>query len=176
MGLPLFMKKNRPLTPKERGDVYHKVMENLDFAAASAEEELSRMQADGTVTEDERRAVDAAELQSFLDSDICRRARGSAHVEREFRIFTTVNKTGLPDPDNDDLSFVQGVADMFFEEDGKIVLVDYKTNRNTTPEKLIEEYKGQLEIYKKALSEMTGLEVGECLLFSFSLKRSISVL
>ncbi|MCH5200400.1 MAG: UvrD-helicase domain-containing protein [Oscillospiraceae bacterium] len=176
MGLPLFMKKNRPLTPKERGDVYHKVMENLDFAAASAEEELSRMQADGTVTEDERRAVDAAELQSFLDGDICRRARGSAHVEREFRIFTTVNKTGLPDPDNDDLSFVQGVADMFFEEDGKIVLVDYKTNRNTTPEKLTEEYKGQLEIYKKALSEMTGLEVGECVLFSFSLKKSIKVL
>ena len=176
MGLPLFMKKNRPLTPKERGDVYHKVMENLDFGAASAEAELDRMQGDGTLTEGERRAVDPAELQSFLDSDIARRARSSPHVEREFRIFTTVNKTDLPHPDNDDLSFVQGVADMFFEEDGKIVLVDYKTNRSTTPEKLIEEYKGQLEIYKKALAEMTGLEVGECLLFSFSLKRSISVL
>ena len=176
MGLPLFMKKNRPLTPKERGDVYHKVMENLDLAAASAEEELDRMQGDNTITADERKAVDTAELQSFLDSDIASRAKKSPHVEREFRIFTTVNKTGLPDPEDDDLSFVQGVADMFFEEDGKIVLVDYKTNRNTTPEKLIEEYKGQLEIYKKALSEMTGMEVGECLLFSFSLKRSISVL
>ena len=175
MGLPLFMKKNRPLTPKERGDVYHKVMENLDLTAASAEEELNRMQGDSTITEDERKAVDAAELQSFLDSDIARRARNSSHVEREFRIFTTVNKTGLPDPDDDDLSFVQGVADMFFEEDGKIVLVDYKTNRSTTPEKLIDEYKGQLEIYKKALAEMTGLEVGECWLFSFSLKRSIAV-
>ena len=175
MGLPLFMKKNRPLTPKERGDVYHKVMENLDFSAASAEEELNRMLSDSTLTEDERKAVDTAEVQSFLDSDIARRARSSASVQREFRIFTTVNKAGLPDPDNDDLSFVQGVADMFFEEDGKIVLVDYKTNRNTTPEKLIEEYKGQLEIYKKALSEMTGMEVAECVLFSFSLKRSVKV-
>lgn len=176
MGLPLFMKKNRPLTPKERGDVYHKVMENLDFGASSAESELDRMQADGTVTEDERRAVDTAELQSFLDSDIARRAKNSPHVEREFRIFTTVNRAGLPDPDNDDLSFIQGVADMFFEEEGKIVLVDYKTNRNTTPEKLTEEYKGQLEIYKKALEEMTGMEVGECVLFSFSLKKSLIVI
>ena len=175
MGLPLFMKKNRPLTPKERGDVYHKVMENLDFSAASAEAELNRMEADNTLTVDERKAVDTAELQSFLDSDICRRARSSSHVEREFRIFTTVNMAGLPDPDNDDLSFVQGVADMFFEENGKIVLVDYKTNRNTTAEKLAEEYKGQLEIYKKALAEMTGAEVGECVLFSFSLKRIIKV-
>ena len=175
MGLPLFMKKNRPLTPKERGDVYHKVMENLDFAAASAESELERMLSDNTITEDERRAVDSAELQSFLDSDIARRARNSSNVQREFRIFTTVNRTGLPDPVDDDLSFVQGIADMFFEEDGKIVLVDYKTNRNTTPEKLIGEYKGQLEIYKKALSEMTGKKVGECWLFSFSLKKSIAI-
>lgn len=175
MGLPLFMKKNRPLTPKERGDVYHKVMENLDLWVSSAEAELERMQGDGTITADERRAVDTAELQSFLDSDIARRARSSPDLQREFRIFTTVDKTGLPNPDNDDLSFVQGVADMFFEEDGKIVLVDYKTNRGTTPEKLIEEYKGQLEIYKKALSEMTGLEVSECWLFSFSLKKGIRV-
>ena len=175
MGLPLFMKKNRPLTPKERGDVYHKVMENLDFSAASAEAELERMQGDNTLTEDERKAVDTAELQSFLDSDIARRASNSPYVEREFRIFTTLNMAGLPDPDNEDLSFVQGVADMFFEEDGKIMLVDYKTNRNTTPEKLKEEYKGQLEIYKKALAEMIGKEVGECVLFSFSLKRSITV-
>ena len=175
MGLPLFMKKNRPLTPKERGDVYHKVMENLDFSSASAEAELERMLNDGTLTENERRAVDIAELQSFLDSDIARRASASPHVEREFRIFTTMNKAGLPDPDNDDLSFVQGVADMFFEEDGRIVLVDYKTNRNTTPERLVDEYRGQLEIYKKALAEMTGKEIGECLLFSFWLKRGIVV-
>ena len=175
MGLPLFMKKNRPLTPKERGDVYHKVMENLDFAASSAEAELDRMLKDNTLTADERKAVDSAEVQSFLDSDIVRRARNSPNVEREFRIFTTINKTGLPDPDNDDLSFVQGVADMFFEEDGKIVLVDYKTNRNTSAEKLTQEYRGQLEIYRKALEEMTGMEIGECYLFSFSLKRSIKI-
>ena len=150
-------------------------MENLDISAASAEAELNRMLEDNTLTVDERRAVDTAELQSFLDSDIARRASASPYVEREFRIFTTVNKAGLPDPDNDDLSFVQGVADMFFEEDGRIVLVDYKTNRNTTPERLIEEYKGQLEIYKKALKEMTGKEVAECCLFSFWLKRSIVV-
>lgn len=175
MGLPLFMKKNRPLTPKERGDVYHKVMENLDFTATSAEAELKRMLGDSTLNEAECKAVDVSELQSFLDSDILRRARNSPKVEREFRIFTTVNKTGLPNPDNDDLSFVQGVADMFFEEDGKIVLVDYKTNRNTSAEKLIREYGGQLEIYRKALEEMTGMEIGECFLFSFSLKRSIKI-
>ena len=86
-----------------------------------------------------------------------------------------MNMTGEENPDNDDLSFVQGVADMFFEEEGKLVLVDYKTNRHTTSEKLIQEYKGQLEIYKKALEEMTGKEVKECELFSFTLKKQIAI-
>lgn len=175
MGLPLFMKKDRPLTPKERGDVYHKVMENIDFSAESGRAELDRLLAEKTLNEAEWGAVDESELQAFLDSPTAKRAAGADSVFREFPLFTTVNRTGGIVADKDDLSFVQGVADMFFVEDGKIVLVDYKTNRNTTPEKLTAEYKGQLEIYKKALTEMTGMEVKECILYSFTLKRGIKL-
>ena len=64
---------------------------------------------------------------------------------------------------------------MYFVEEGEIVLVDYKTNVNITPEKLIEEYKGQLMIYKAALEEMTGMKVKECLLYSFTLGEAIAV-
>jgi ATP-dependent helicase/nuclease subunit A len=56
---------------------------------------------------------------------------------------------------------------MFFCEDGEIVLTDYKTNRNTTAEKLIHDYKGQLSVYKRAIEEMTGLKVKECWIYSF---------
>ncbi len=175
MGLPLFMKKDRPLTPKERGDVYHKVMQFIDFSAQSAENELSRLFSEGYLNEAEKKAVDISEIQAFLDSPLAKRAAASENVQREFPLFTTVNMTGEENPDNDDLSFVQGVADMFFEEEGKLVLVDYKTNRHTTSEKLIQEYKGQLEIYKKALEEMTGKEVKECELFSFTLKKQIAI-
>ena len=58
---------------------------------------------------------------------------------------------------------------MFFVEDGEIVLVDYKTNRNVTAEQLADEYRGQLEIYARALSEATGMRVKEKLLYSFDL-------
>lgn len=175
MGLPLFMRKNRPLTPKERGDVYHKVMENIDFSAKDAREELEKMFGGGIITENEKNAVDPNELQSFLDSEIAKRAAASNNVKREFQLFTTVNMTGEEDPKNEDLSFIQGTADMFFEENGGIVLTDYKTNRNTAAAKLIEEYSGQLKIYKKALEEMTGKKVTECLIFSFSLGETIVV-
>lgn len=173
MGLPVFMKKNRPLTPKERGDIYHKVMQFLDFNAVSAEEELKRLAGSGIITAEEKAAVKAAEIQSFLDSSVARRAAASKEVFREFPVFTTVNLTGYENPEPNDLSFVQGIADMFFVEDGEIVLVDYKTNRNTSAEKLREEYEGQLRIYRKALEEMMGVRVKGCVLFGFSLGKEV---
>lgn len=175
MGLPVFMKKNRPLTPKERGDIYHKAMQFLDFNAHSAEQELGRLEEAGILTKEERTAVKVSEIQSFLDSPIARRAAASKEVFREFPVFTTVNLTGYENPEQSDLSFVQGIADMFFVEEGEIVLVDYKTNRNTSAEKLKKEYEGQLRIYKKALEEMIGLKVKGCVLFGFSLEKEIWV-
>lgn len=175
MGMPLFMKKDRPLSGKELGDIYHSVMEHLDFNAEEAEKELNRLEAERVLTKKEREAVKAAEIQGFLNSSLCKRARSADRLYKEFPIFTTVNAAEIDRPDNEDLSFIQGIADMFFEENGELVLADYKTNRNVTADKLIREYKGQLMIYKKAIEEMCGIKVKECYLFSFSLGREIKV-
>ena len=150
-------------------------MENLDFYAENAERELSRLKESGVITEKERLEIKAAEIQGFLDSSLCKRAVNAEEVNREFPIFTTVNAANTENPQNEDLSFIQGIADMFFTEKGEIVLADYKTNRNTTVKKLTEEYRGQLAIYKKAIEEMTGLRVKECWLYSFSLGQCIMV-
>ena len=175
LGLPVFIKKDKPLTPKERGDLYHKVMENIDFTAKDAEKELSRLLNEGIVAEKEREEIKTEEIQGFLDSSICDRANKAEEICREFPIFTTINAAETENPSPEDLSFIQGIADMYFAENGEIVLVDYKTNRNTTAQRLTEEYKGQLKIYKKALEEMTGMRVKECWLYSFSLGQCIRV-
>ncbi len=175
MGLPLFMKEGHSLTPKERGDLYHKVMEKLDFVANSAEKELMRLEKEGEITAKEREEVNPKEIQAFLDSPLAKRAAAAEKVYREFPLFTTINAAGEENPAPEDLSFIQGVADMFIIENNEIILADYKTNQNITEEKLIKEYKGQLKIYKKALEEMLGLKVKECFLFSFSLKKEIPV-
>ena len=175
LSLPLFMKKGRKITGKEKGDIYHKVMENLDFADKNARAQLDRMAQDGTLTADERGAVKTEDIQQFLQSPLCRRITAAEEVEREFPIFTLVNPAEIDNPDDGDLSFLQGIADLYFVENGAIVLVDYKTNSNVTADYLRQTYKGQLSIYKKALEEMTGLLVKECVLYSFSLGEEITV-
>jgi ATP-dependent helicase/nuclease subunit A len=151
---PSFYGEKR-LTGKKRGDAYHKVM---------AGEKL---------TELEEAAVDFSDIERFWKSPLGIRAGKSEKIEKEYKLYTQVDipeTEGFPDK-----VFVQGIADMFFYENNsetglsQIILVDYKTNRNTTAEKLIHDYKGQLLIYKKAIEEMTGVQVKECWLYSFEL-------
>ena len=163
------------LVGKKRGDAYHKVMEFLDFCAEPSEVSaiLDRMQISGKLSEIERISIDDDDIRRFLTSDLCRRAAASGDVSREFPIFCEYEpqpgEWDITDWTGEEKPFIQGIADMFFVENGEIVLVDYKTNRHTTPEKLTEEYRGQLAVYARALSESTGMRVKQQVLYSFEL-------
>ena len=52
--------------------------------------------------------------------------------------------------------------------------MDYKTDRIRDPEELWRRYEVQLKLYARAVSDMTGLPVKECLLYSFYLNRSVT--
>ena len=80
-------------------------------------------------------------------------------------------------PDNaaEETVVVQGIADCAFVENGELVILDYKTDRNITPEILIERYAGQLAIYRRALEECLGMRVKETLLYSFELGMPVKV-
>lgn len=70
---------------------------------------------------------------------------------------------------------IQGIADCVFEEQGGLVIVDYKTDRVKTGQELTERYIEQLRIYAYALSRTLALPVKECLLYAFALDDSISL-
>ncbi len=178
--LPSFLKEETKgkLSGKKKGDAYHKAMELLDFSGSARQ--LDDLLIKGKLTDIERFSIEDGEIEAFLKSDLCRRAVESGDIRREFPIFCEYDPKlwgdfGTDWTEAEERPFIQGIADMFFVEKGEIVLVDYKTNVNTTPEEFIEEYKGQLYIYKKALEEMTGMRVKECILYSFTLGLSIPV-
>lgn len=170
---PTFIKDGEPkrLTGKKKGDAYHKAMELLDFSGTA--EQLSELYARGKLTEAEYKCINTEEIEAFLESELCGRLCSSPEVHREFPIFCEYNIEGLAD--DEEKPFIQGIADLWFIENGEIVLVDYKTNSNTTPEQLREEYEGQLLVYKNALEQATGLRVKECLLYAFSLKSQVDM-
>jgi ATP-dependent helicase/nuclease subunit A len=54
---------------------------------------------------------------------------------------------------------VQGIIDCWFVEDGQIVLLDYKSNMKTDEIRAL--YQAQIDLYRQALEDLTGMPVKE---------------
>ena len=76
---------------------------------------------------------------------------------------------------------VQGTIDCYFEEAGKYVLLDYKSNYVGDPSdegeigRLTESYRMQLELYAEALEKIRGVRVEEAYLYLFALGKAVRI-
>ena len=77
---------------------------------------------------------------------------------------------------------MQGIIDCYFRDGDKLVLVDYKSNRlsrknqSADLERIKEDYREQIELYKRALEEGTGSRVEEAYLYLFDKHMCISMI
>ena len=65
---------------------------------------------------------------------------------------------------------IQGIIDVFFEEEGGLVLLDYKTDAVSSMEELWNRYETQLDYYQEAVQKLSGKPVRERMLYSFHLE------
>ena len=73
---------------------------------------------------------------------------------------------------------MKGIIDLYeIFEDGKILLLDYKTDyvELGNEEILIKKYKNQLKIYKQALEEALDKKVEEVYIYSLYLNKEIKI-
>ena len=68
---------------------------------------------------------------------------------------------------------IQGIIDAYFEEDGEIIVLDYKTDRVQNEAELKDRYQEQLRLYTKALEQITRKKVKEQIIYSFTLRKEI---
>ena len=73
-------------------------------------------------------------------------------------------------------SQIQGIIDLYYiNQNGNIVLVDFKTDNLEEEEIFIQKYKLQLDIYRRALEKLTGKEVEKTYIYSFKLGKEIEI-
>ena len=75
----------------------------------------------------------------------------------------------------EDLLLIQGIIDVFWEEEDGIVILDYKTDRVDDQEELLKRYTKQLQLYGKAIERTTGMMIKGILIYSFALEETIEV-
>ncbi len=164
-----------------RGTAMHRVLECFDFSRgpASLEEQLEEMKGEGRMEERLSELISLSHLRQFLTSGLARRMGRAARTGKLYRekpfVMGKEAKAVQPETESSALVLVQGIIDAFFEEDGALVLVDYKTDAVKTGQELVKRYQAQMDLYEEALKRATGKPVKEKLLYSFKLREVIPV-
>lgn len=179
--LPKFMEEEVPLTGASRGTAYHRALELLNFAEDYDTEKLKnclrKFTEDGKMTDEMRKAVCIRDFLKFLQTDSGKRMQACAKQNRLFKEQPFV--LGVPATDlwkeeeEGELVLVQGIIDVYFEEEDGLVVLDYKTDRVRESRELVERYHGQLDYYARALEQATGKTVKEKIIYSVTLGEEI---
>ena len=182
--LPKKLMEEGALRGAGRGTAYHKVLELLDFQKEyrkeSLENELKEMERNEKISKEIYNTIWIWDILKFLSTRSAKRmhqaaALGRLHKEQPFvlgvdaqEIYPKEELAGM-----EELLLIQGIIDVWFEEEDGLVLLDYKTDRVTKGEELREKYRAQLEYYAQALERVTGKRVKEKIIYSFALQEEI---
>ena len=169
---PRFLRETR-LTGADYGTIMHSVMQHTDLAgdlsAAGIKAQLQNMRAKDIFSDEEIKIVNPVKVAAFYASPLGKRLLKAAEKYRELPFSQQIAaKKFFPDAADDEKIFVQGVVDLLFADKGGLVLVDYKTDRDTSPDKVRELYRLQLDLYTEAVKSVTGKEITERYLFMLS--------
>lgn len=170
------------LTPAQRGIATHRFMQFSDYNRVKSdfESELRRLVDTDMLTEAEAAAVDPAAIKKFFESPLSDRILKAEKVYKEYAFTVALPVKELYPEISDknaegEVIIVEGVVDCAFTEDGKLVIVDYKTDKAFSDDELVGKYSAQLNIYRKCLGMVLDIPVKEAVIYSFRLGREIKV-
>ena len=164
-----------------RGTAMHEFMQFCDFQSAvlvGVAEEAKRLCAAKMLTDDQLLLLNVKKLESFFHSNLYSQIKASPRVYREKRFSINESASLIGNDENESL-LVQGVIDLFFEnEDGSYTVVDYKTDSVGENDEilLIEHHRSQIQYYIRAVEKITGGKVSRAVIYSFSLEREVELL
>ena len=189
----LLQAQERP-SATEVGSATHAFLQFCNYErlmASSPEEEAEQLVADGFMS---RRAADILhfkQLSAFCKSDLMALIQSAKEVQRELKfgiltpMRTLTRNRELAHKLGDEALFVQGSIDLLLTmPDGRLILVDYKTDRITDEERatptllakrLGEAHGHQLTCYAEAVRDMLGRAPDEMRIYSLPLGASLKI-
>ena len=183
-------------TAARRGTLVHKVFELIDFkkidCPADMKKEAMKALKDPYFTDADRLDIlesnDLSKISRFADTELFKAMkaadeRGQLFKEAEFtmgvpvkRLERFVNPDAKGDVEiedaskndvDDDIVIIQGIIDGYYiDEDGRAVIMDYKTDSTRIKDELIRHHGEQLKLYQEALSGIKGVEVKGLVIYS----------
>ena len=186
---PKFLQEEKGLSPSERGTAVHFVMKKIDLGRTSSvddiKDQIKELFDNEFLLEEEVKSINPNKIFNFFRSELGKMMIHSYNrgekIYREIPFYTEISSleidNKLDKKYKDEKVRLQGIIDCFFESNGDLILLDYKTDyiKIGNEEDIIEKYKKQLDYYSDAIFKMTGKSVKYKYLYSFSIEREIIV-
>lgn len=136
---------------------------------------LQRETASLRLTEEYAQAVSLPKIRHFLEQELAYRMwrafeQGLLYREQPFVLGIDAKRLDQDLPEGEKV-LIQGIIDVFFIENGEIVLLDYKTDVIDSLQALWNRYSVQIQYYEEALTKLMQLPVKERILYSFYLEK-----
>lgn len=177
---PKFLNDEIKLGRAEIGTLVHLVMQKLDFSKEYSQKEIKELIqgliAKDIITENEAKYIDTNKIIEFTKSDLYKDVQNAKEVHKEKPFYIYLSSKEIYKNETDENILVQGIIDLYYiNKEDKLILVDYKTDyvANNNEQELIDKYKGQLEIYKRALEQALNRKVEAVYIYSVYIGKNI---
>ena len=171
------------ITNAEKGTLIHLCMQKLDlskekYTISEIKELIERLIMNKIITEKEAEAININKIYQFTKSEIWKEMHKAKQVEREKPFYINIPAKEIYEQNINENILVQGVIDLYYiDENDNLILVDFKTDyvENKNEQILINKYKIQLELYKKALESSIDKKVDKMYIYSTYLEKEIKL-
>ena len=167
------------LKATEKGTAFHRFMQYIDLDNFNVEEQIKALYDKGVLSFEEMHSISKEDILKFLNSNLVSQMRKSKNVCREYRFLSDIKAQDYTDISGEDKNIpvlIQGVIDMFYEdENGDIVLVDYKTDRSYEEVYFVSRYTQQLKLYAYALEKILKKRISKCIIYAVLMGKEIEV-
>ena len=174
---PKFMQNIETLNKAEIGTLMHLILQKLDFRENYNEKTLNDLIQKliylNIITEKQSQYIDKKRLLEFTKTELFKEIQNAKEIYKEQPFHMSII-----DENTKERILIQGIIDLYYiNQNNEIVLVDYKTDyvEKNNEQELIEKYKPQLKIYKKAIEEALNKNVEKLYIYSVYLNKEILV-
>ncbi|MFZ7101477.1 MAG: helicase-exonuclease AddAB subunit AddA [Peptococcaceae bacterium] len=180
---PLFLQKDKGLSPAERGSALHTVMQHLDLRREISKEYLgeflTELEKAEILSREQKEIIDVNLILSLLSSPLGKRLRAARKIKREIPFSLTLDACEVYEDlaDCREKVLIQGVIDcLWYEKDGW-VLLDYKSDDIRLPgiPEFVRNYQGQINLYARAVETIMKEKVKERYLYLFRLGQAVKL-
>ena len=179
---PKFLIENQELNKAEIGTLMHLMMQKLDFNKLYKEEDIKELVHSlinsKIITENQSKYIDIEKILKFTKTNLYLDIKEAKEVQKEMPFYIYMSSDEIYNDGTNEKVLVQGIIDLYYiNKNDKLILIDYKTDyvAKNNEKDLIDKYKGQLEIYKRALEQSLNKKVEAVYIYSVYLGKEISI-